>query len=93
MCVVAASPGYPEAPVTGTEITGLAPGGPGEVFCAGVGRDDQGRLVTAGGRVLSAVGGGPTIAAARAEAYARLSSIEFAGMQFRTDIAASAAEP
>ena len=92
VCVVAASPGYPEAPVTGAGITGLDAAGPGEVFCAGVGCDAQGRLVTSGGRVLSAVGGGPTIAAARAEAYARLDSIEFAGMHFRTDIAAAAAE-
>jgi len=93
VCVVAATPGYPEAPQTGSAITGLDHADDhAEVFCAGVGRDDAGGLVTAGGRVVDVVGRGPTLAAARVAAYARLDRISFPGLQARTDIAAEAAE-
>ncbi len=60
--VVAASEGYPASPRTGDVIEGIdaartVPGA--EVLCAGVGSDADGRLVTAGGRVLDVVGRGP----------------------------------
>jgi phosphoribosylamine--glycine ligase len=48
----------------------------------------EGRVVTAGGRVLSVVGHGATLAEARAAAYAGMQRIEFPGMHYRTDIAA-----
>jgi phosphoribosylamine--glycine ligase len=57
-----------------------------------VARDTDGRLVTAGGRVLDIVGFGPTIAAARARAYEGVRRVGFSGMQFRNDIAAAAAK-
>jgi phosphoribosylamine--glycine ligase len=95
VCVVVASPGYPEAPRTGAVIEGIdavtADDGI-EVFCAGVAGDGADRLVTAGGRVLDVVGFGPTIAAARARAYDGVRRISFPGMHYRNDIAAAAAK-
>ncbi|HEY2812537.1 MAG TPA: phosphoribosylamine--glycine ligase, partial [Acidimicrobiales bacterium] len=92
VCVVVASPGYPEAPRTGGLIDGLDDlsdlDDDVEVFCAGVARDADGRLVTAGGRVLDVVGFGPTIASARERAYAGVGRISIPGMQYRSDIAA-----
>ena len=95
VCVVASVPGYPEAPRTGAIIDGVdaaAAASDTLVFCAGVGRDSDGRLITAGGRVLNVVGLGPTIATARERAYAGIRRISFAGMHYRHDIAAHAAK-
>jgi len=89
--VVLASEGYPASPRTGDVIEGIdeASALPGvTVFCAGVARDDAGRLVTAGGRVLDVTATGATIAEARERAYAAVSCISWPGMQHRTDIAA-----
>jgi phosphoribosylamine--glycine ligase len=57
------------------------------VFEAGVGRDDAGRRVVTGGRVLNVTGFGPTVAAARDRAYDAAGRISWPGMQYRTDIA------
>jgi phosphoribosylamine--glycine ligase len=93
VCVVAAAAGYPGQPQTGQVIDGTdADLGDALLFFAGVARDADGRLVTSGGRVLDVVGTGPTIAAARARAYEALTKVTFAGMQFRHDIAATAAK-
>jgi len=95
VCVVVATPGYPEAPRAGALVEGLdeiAGTDDTAVFCAGVARNDEGRLVTAGGRVLDVVGFGPTIDAARTRAYDALQQVGFAGMQYRNDIAANAAK-
>jgi phosphoribosylamine--glycine ligase len=92
--VVLASEGYPESPRTGDPITGLGEAGavPGAtVFAAGVAEDGEGRLVTAGGRVLAVTGTGPTIGDAREVAYRAADLIDWRGKQFRTDIAALAA--
>jgi phosphoribosylamine---glycine ligase len=56
------------------------------VFHAGTARDANGSIVTAGGRVLTVVGSGPTFEAAIARAYAGVKAIAFDGMQYRTDI-------
>jgi phosphoribosylamine--glycine ligase len=93
--VVLASEGYPASPRTGDVIEGLdeASALPGvTVFCAGVGSDDAGSLVTAGGRVLDVTATGATIAEARERAYAAVSRIHWPGMHHRTDIAADAAK-
>jgi phosphoribosylamine--glycine ligase len=86
--VVLASAGYPESSHSGDVISGLdsAPAGV-RVTHAGTARDGEGRIVTAGGRVLSvtALGDGP--AAARDRAYAAADMIEFDGRQLRRDIA------
>jgi phosphoribosylamine--glycine ligase len=90
-CVVLAAPGYPDTPRANLPITGLeqAAATPNvQIFHAGTRRDEQGRLVTAGGRVLNVVGTGPTLAEARAAAYAACDLIQFEGKTLRRDIGA-----
>ena len=60
------------------------------VFCAGVGEGPDGALVTAGGRVLSVTGQGPTLAEARRRAYDGVALLRWPGLHHRTDIAAAA---
>lgn len=87
--VVMASRGYPASSSKGDVITGLEEvlGREGlEVFHAGTGRAPDGRVVTAGGRVLTVTGLGESFAAARARAYAGVAAIDFDGEQHRTDI-------
>ena len=95
VCVVMASHGYPATARPGDEITGLdAAGGLAgdvSVFHAGTARRD-GRLVTAGGRVLGVQALGSDIRGAIAKAYAGVERIRFAGMQFRRDIGRRAVE-
>jgi len=89
--VVAASEGYPSTPRTGDVIHGLDAAEDVEgadVLCAGVTTDDQGRLLTAGGRVLDLVGRGPDVSTARTRAYEALAHISWPGLHHRTDIAA-----
>jgi phosphoribosylamine--glycine ligase len=87
--VVLAAPGYPVAPVTGALVTGLHEAGP-LVFSAGLAERD-GRLVTAGGRVLCVAALGPDGPAARRAAYAAADHVTFAGgVLRREDIAATA---
>lgn len=86
--VVLASPGYPGRPVVGDQIAGLdAAAADALVFHSGTAERD-GRMVTAGGRVLTVVGEGAEIEDARARAYRAVGRIQFAGMQFRRDIGA-----
>ncbi len=91
--VVCASEGYPATPRTGDVIEGLdaAEAAGATVFCAGVGADGDGHLVTAGGRVLAVTGSGATLDAARAVAYAAVEAVSWPGMHHRTDIALLAA--
>jgi phosphoribosylamine--glycine ligase len=100
--VIAAAAGYPEKPPErGRAIEGLprADGSSStesaapEFFFAGVERAAGGRLETAGGRVLGAMGYGSTLEQARLAAYRRLGQIRFEGMQFRRDIARGAVAP
>jgi phosphoribosylamine--glycine ligase len=86
--VVAAAAGYPSKPASGAVITGLdeAAAVPGAlVFHAGTKRSGD-NLVTAGGRVLTIAGRGPTFEAAMATAYQAVSAVHFDGMQYRKDI-------
>jgi len=85
--VVLAAAGYPDAPRKGDPIEGLEAAArlPGKVFHAGTQRAGE-QVVTAGGRVLCAVGCGNTVAAAQHAAYALVDTIRFAGMQCRRDI-------
>lgn len=87
VCVVLASKGYPEKPETGQRI---AIGGlPQGVVCfhAGTKTDSEGRLVTAGGRVLGVTAQAENLASAARLAYDAVEQVEFEGMQYRTDIA------
>jgi phosphoribosylamine--glycine ligase len=88
--VVIAAEGYPEAPARGDEITGTERAGPEHAYLlhAGTARDAVGALVSAGGRVLNAVGSGPDVAAARAAAYELAGAVEMRGGWYRRDIAA-----
>ena len=88
VCVVMASGGYPEKYDTGVPISGIhQPESAGIVFHAGTGTGPSGDIVTAGGRVLSAVGSGRTMRDARDKAYELAARISFEGAHFRTDIA------
>lgn len=92
-CVVLASAGYPHKPRSGDVIEGVeeAQAMPDvQVFHAGTKSDDQGRLVTAGGRVLSVTALGETLEEARAKAQRAADTIRFAGKQYRRDIGAAA---
>jgi phosphoribosylamine--glycine ligase len=98
VCVVLAAPGYPEHPRPGGAIGGLTEAGQSDaglpgvtVFHAGTSRPASGGAFhTSGGRVLAVTAVAPTLAQARADAYAGLAPIEWDGLQYRTDIAASA---
>jgi phosphoribosylamine--glycine ligase len=91
--VVLATEGYPVAPRTGDVIEGIADAEAtgATVYCAGVAAGEDGRLVTAGGRVLAVTGTGPTVAAARDHAYRAAGCISWPGLHHRTDIAREAA--
>jgi phosphoribosylamine--glycine ligase len=89
--VVLASAGYPESASKGDVIIGtetLEPEDDVQVIHAGTALDGQGRLVTAGGRVLAVTAVGSDVADARAKAYEGVAAIAFDGAQRRTDIAA-----
>jgi phosphoribosylamine--glycine ligase len=90
VCVIAASGGYPGKYATGKPITGLVPEDQQAedvvIFHSGTALKD-GRLVTAGGRVLAITAVAPDLRSALDKAYAQLVKISFEGMQFRRDIA------
>jgi phosphoribosylamine--glycine ligase len=93
--VVVASHGYPGKVRTGDAITGTADAERIDgvhVLHAGTSRDDDGTLVSSGGRVLTVVGQGDDLDAARGAAYAGIERISLADAQWRTDIARAAAE-
>ncbi|MBA0127550.1 phosphoribosylamine--glycine ligase [Haloechinothrix sp. YIM 98757] len=85
--VVLAADGYPGPPHTGDTITGAD--GPG-VLHAGTKRTEDGTVVSSSGRVLSVVGVGDDLAAAREQAYERLAGVHLPGSHYRTDIAMQA---
>jgi phosphoribosylamine--glycine ligase len=88
--VVMASRGYPESSSAGDHIVGtetLTRDPAVHVIHAGTALDD-GRLVTAGGRVLAVTAVGDDVADARAKAYEGVGMISFPGAQWRRDIAA-----
>ena len=88
VCVVLASGGYPGKYGTGAAIEGVesAETAPGvTVFHAGTALR-EGRLVTAGGRVLGVTAVAGDLATAIARAYGAVGAIRFAGMHYRRDI-------
>jgi phosphoribosylamine---glycine ligase len=87
VCVVIAAAGYPDAPETGSRITGTdaAEQTGAVVFQAGTklsGND----LIVSGGRVLGVTAGGATLPEAIEAAYRAVREVRFDGMQHRTDI-------
>jgi phosphoribosylamine--glycine ligase/phosphoribosylformylglycinamidine cyclo-ligase len=86
--VVLASGGYPGAYETGKTIAGLeaAAAAADVVFHAGTRLQGPG-VVTSGGRVVTVAAVARDLAEARARAYAGAGTVDFDGMQYRTDIA------
>jgi phosphoribosylamine--glycine ligase len=90
VCVVIASRGYPDAYETGKPITGLDASLPESgvvIFHAGT-RQENGRIVSSGGRVLgvTAVGFGNDLEGTISAAYAAVKKISFDGAYYRSDI-------
>lgn len=85
--VVLAAENYPGRPRVGDVIVGSEADG---VLHAGTARRSDGSIVSAGGRVLSIVGTGADLTAARAHAYQLISAIRLPGSHFRSDIALAA---
>ncbi len=87
-CVMVASAGYPGAYPKGLPIGGLeevdARGV--TIFHAGTGFDEEGQLVTAGGRVLGVMALGPDVRSALEHAYYGVEAVEFEGKHYRHDI-------
>ncbi|VBA61599.1 phosphoribosylamine--glycine ligase [Mycobacterium attenuatum] len=89
VAVVLAAENYPGRPRVGDVVVGSEADG---VLHAGTSRRENGTIVSSGGRVLSVVGTGADLSAARAQAYHILSSIRLTGSHFRTDIGLRAAQ-
>lgn len=85
VCVVMASGGYPESYPKGLPITGLDEVSGAVVFHAGTKQQD-GQILTNGGRVLGVTAVGKDIPQAREIAYSNVAKIEFDGAHFRRDI-------
>jgi phosphoribosylamine--glycine ligase len=87
--VVMASAGYPGSYKTGFPVTGLdSLDREITVFHAGTKIDrDTGKVVTSGGRILTVVATGKTIAEAREKVYENIPRIHFEGCHYRKDIA------
>ncbi|MFL6254944.1 MAG: phosphoribosylamine--glycine ligase [Pyrinomonadaceae bacterium] len=88
-CVVLAARGYPERPETGARIDGLeeAASIPNvQIFHAGTARDEDGSILTAGGRVLGVTATGPALDQALARCYDSASRIHWDGLHYRRDI-------
>ena len=93
--VVLASEGYPGSYEKGKVILGVEDAEDLDkviVFHAGTGRNVDGELITAGGRVLNVVGLGSSFESARYRAYEAIKRINFEGKQFRNDIGKKALE-
>ncbi len=87
--VVIASRGYPGPYARGFPITGQESLDPDIIaFHAGTAREPDGQLVTTGGRVLTLVARGATVAEARARVYANIERVYFEGARWRSDIGA-----
>jgi phosphoribosylamine--glycine ligase len=87
--VVLAADGYPGLPRLGDVIAGSEAEG---VLHGGTRRREDGATVSAGGRVLSVVGTGTDLAAAREDAYRRVVEIKLPGSHYRSDIGLAAVE-
>ncbi len=92
VALVLAAEGYPDAPRRGDAIDGLAEAAAtgALVFHAGTTRDGDDTFRTAGGRVLTVVGRGPDLEAARTVASEAADRIHAPGLQRRHDIGAPA---
>jgi phosphoribosylamine--glycine ligase len=94
VAVVMAAAGYPPAPDRKGDVVhglGAADGREGvTVFHAATAFDDDGMIVTSGGRVLAVTAVGADLAQARDRAYAAAADISWPGVHYRRDIGAQA---
>ena len=91
--VVLASEGYPDAPQTGAQISGVREAAKQEnvsILHAGTTAGDTGEFTASGGRLLTVVATGSDLAAARDTAYKAVETISIPNGHYRTDIAAKA---
>ena len=92
LTVVMAAQGYPDSYDTGSEISGLdkavEAGNDGNVviFHAGTDRDETGKLVANGGRVLNVTAMGSSVSIAQTRAYAAVHAIDWPAGFYRGDI-------
>jgi phosphoribosylamine---glycine ligase len=94
VAVVVASENYPDTPRTGDRIRGLKKVEELEgvhVIHAGTSFDEDGKVVSAGGRVLAVVALGSDLVEAREKAYDGVELVQLEGSQFRSDIGGKAA--
>lgn len=84
--VVLAAEGYPHNPQKGDVILGLEAVKDAVVFHAGTARTSDGKLVTAGGRVVGVTATGDSLDEALDKCYSAVEKITWKGMQFRRDI-------
>jgi len=83
--VMLVSGGYPEAYTNGKEITGLEKVTQSTVFHAGT-KQENGKIMTNGGRVMAITSFGDTIKEALKLSYDSIENIKFDKMNYRTDI-------
>ena len=86
MVVVLASKGYPESYPKGEVITEPSKREDGSVLIHAGTKSENGKVITAGGRVLGAVGTGSTLAEAKDKAYQLAEAVQFESKYYRTDI-------
>lgn len=86
MVVVLASKGYPGSYPKGDVITEPAETAEGSVLIHAGTKAENGEVVTGGGRVLGAVGMGPTLSVAREKAYQLAEAVNFKSKYYRSDI-------
>lgn len=87
VCVVLASKGYPEKVESGKRVTVSAL--PDDMLCfhAGTKTDDEGNIITSGGRVFGLTASADEIGVAIRKVYDNIEKVKFEGMQYRRDIA------
>lgn len=91
VAVVLASGGYPGSYQTGLSISGLNQSQQHtKIFHAGTRSNEEGEVFTSGGRVLAVLGAGGSTAQAIDRAYARVQTIQWQDMHFRSDIGSKA---
>ena len=88
--VVLAADGYPEKVITGDAIDGLDANVDHVIVHHAGTREEAGKVLTSGGRVLCVAAEGATLEEARDRAYARVETVRFRGEHHRTDIGARA---
>ena len=84
--VVLAAQGYPQSPQLGEKITAPAPQENTLIFQAGT-QENDGSLISSGGRVMTVTGIGSDLESARHRAYQQISTIGLEGSFYRSDIA------